>query len=189
MYGRARYIVPCITPSQKYVTEYEGIDIAIGFENEEEVKKYLAVDNLNYDMLFFDIDSHEAYIKTKSIRNDKNFFVTAFDNFSLKKGLEIVGKIKDKAVMTKILFSREMTQEEDDYLNFLSFYYAIQWSEKKIYFPYDMGDSTAIIEGQRTSKIKFKYLSDTYKDGLEAVVFEIEPTTNKAEVKKILKNI
>ena len=80
MYGRARYIVPCITPSQKYVTEYEGIDIAIGFENEEEVKKYLAVDNLNYDMLFFDIDSHEAYIKTKSIRNDKSFFVTAFDN-------------------------------------------------------------------------------------------------------------
>ena len=52
-----------------------------------------------------------------------------------------------------------------------------------------MGDSTAIIEGQRTSKIKFKYLSDTYKDGLEAVVFEIEPTTNKAEVKKILRNI
>ena len=67
MYGRARYIVPCITPSQKYVTEYEGIDIAIGFENEEEVKKYLAVDNLNYDMLFFDIDSHEAYIKTKDV--------------------------------------------------------------------------------------------------------------------------
>ena len=26
---RARYIVPCITPSVYYITEYEGVDVAI----------------------------------------------------------------------------------------------------------------------------------------------------------------
>ena len=143
---------------------------------------------LNYDVILIDIDSNEAYEQTETIRNDKNFFVTAFDNYSLKKGLEVVGKTQDKAIMTKILFSREMLQE-DDYLNFLSFYYAIHWDDEKIYFPYDMGDSTAIIEGQRTSKIKFKFLSEAYRDGLEAVVKEIEPEINRAQVKKILKNI
>lgn len=187
--ARARYVVPCITPSQSYVTEYEGIDFAIGLDTEDDVKKYTAVEALNYDYIITDIDSKKAYEQTEAIRNDKNFFVTAFDNFSLKKGLEIIGKIQDKVIMTKILFSREMLQEEDDYLNFLSFYYAIQWEKEKIYFPYDMGDSSAIIESQRTAKIKFKFLSEAYKDGLEEVVWRIEPSLNRNEIKKILRNV
>lgn len=187
--GRARYIVPCITPSQSYLTEYEGIDFAIGLNTEEDIKKYLVVQDLNYDYIILDIDSKTAYQQTEAIKNDRNFFVTAFDNFSLKRGLEIIGKIQDKAIMTKILFSREMLQEEDDYLNFLSFYYAIQWEKDKIYFPYDMGDSSAIIESQRTAKVKFKFLSDAYKDGLEEVVCKIEPTINRNEIKKILRNV
>lgn len=178
-----------MTPSKSYITEYEGIDFAVGFNTEDEIKKYLMVQTLNYDYVFTDIDSHQVYQQTNAKKNDKNFFVTAFDNFSLKKGLEIVGKIQDKSIMTKILFSREMTQEEDDYLNFLSFYYAIQWEEEKIYFPHDIGDSTAIIEGQRTAKIKFKFLSEAYKDGLEAVVKAIQPDIDKMEIKKILRNI
>ncbi len=186
---RARYVVPCITPSQSYVTEYEGVDFSIGLNTEDDVKKYLAVQELSYDYIITDIDSKNAFQQTDAMKNDKNFFVTAFDNYSLKKGLDIIGKLQDKAIMTKILFSREMLQEEDDYLNFLSFYYAIQWEEEKIYFPYDMGDSTAIIEGQRTAKIKFKLLSEAYKDGLEEVVCKIEPELNRNEVKRILRNV
>lgn len=187
--SRARYVVPCITPSQSYVTEYEGIDFAIGLKTEEDVKKYLAVLTLNYDYIITDIDSKEAYEQTETIKNDKNFFVTAFDNYSLKRGLEIIGKIQDKALMTKILFSREMAQEEDDYLNFLSFYYAVQWDNDKIYFPYDMGDSSAIIESQRTAKVKFKFLSEAYKDGIEEVVCKIEPELNRNNIRRILRSV
>lgn len=43
---KARYIVPCIAPSKYYITEYEKIDVAVGFNNLEEIKKYLSVDNL-----------------------------------------------------------------------------------------------------------------------------------------------
>ena len=178
-----------MTPSQSYVTEYEGVDFAIGFPSEDDIKKYLATETLNYDYMLMDIDSNKAYEQMQVAKNEQNFFVTAFDNYSLKKGLEIVGKIQEKAMMQKILFSREMTEEEDDYLNFLSFYYAIQWEEDKIYFPYDMGDSTAIIEGQRTAKIKFKFLSEAYKNGLEEVVKKIEPELDKMEIKKILRTI
>lgn len=49
----------------------------------------------------------------------KNYFVTSFDAFSLKKGLEIINTIEEPISMTKVLFSREMLKEEDDYLNFL----------------------------------------------------------------------
>lgn len=149
----------------------------------------MSVNKLEYDYILIDIDSKQAYEETEAIKNDKNFFVTAFDNFSLKKGLEIIGKIQDKVIMTKVLFSREMLQEEDDYLNFLSFYYSIQWDKDKIYFPYDIGDSSAIIESQRTAKIKFKFLSEAYKGGLENIVYKIEPDINKMEIKKILRNL
>ena len=43
---KARYIVPCIAPSKYYITEYEKIDVAVGFSSLEEIKKYLSVEEL-----------------------------------------------------------------------------------------------------------------------------------------------
>lgn len=43
---KARYIVPCIAPSRCYITEYEKFDVAVGFNNSEEIKRYLGVDEL-----------------------------------------------------------------------------------------------------------------------------------------------
>lgn len=37
---KTRYTVPCITPSRSYITTYEDIDIAIGFDNLHEIKNY-----------------------------------------------------------------------------------------------------------------------------------------------------
>ena len=91
--------------------------------------------------------------------------------------------------MTKILFSRDMTQEEEDYLNFLSFYYSVQWEGNKIYFPYDNGDSTIIIENQRAAKIGFKNLSLEYREGLLELTEQIVPETRESEIKRIIKNI
>lgn len=38
---KAKYIVPTITPTKTYITEFEGIDVAVGFENLNSVKEYL----------------------------------------------------------------------------------------------------------------------------------------------------
>lgn len=43
---KARYVVPCMAPSKCYITEYENIDVAVGFNNLEEIKRYLGVDEL-----------------------------------------------------------------------------------------------------------------------------------------------
>jgi len=156
---KSRYTVPCIAPSQCYVTQYEGIDVAVGFKKIEEVINYVGTSDFNYDYILVDVDSN-AEIKKLELHNaSKNYFVTGFDSYSLKKGLEIIGQGQDKIIMTKILFSKYMLDEEDDYLNFLSFYYAVQWEKGKIYFPFEIGDGTVIIENQRTSRIKFKELS------------------------------
>lgn len=187
--GKARYTVPSISPSKYYITEFEGIDVAIGFNNMESIADYLGVSDLQYDFALIDIDSHENLERFNMELADKNYFVTGFDNYSLKKGLEIIGKMPDKILMTKVLFSRDMQKEEEDYLNFLSLYYSIQWEEEKIYFPYDNGDSTVIIENQRAGRISFKNLSIEYKKGLLELTQQIIPEIRNGEIKRIIKNI
>lgn len=186
---RARYIVPCISPSKYYITEYEGIDVAVGFDSLEEVKNYLSAIELEYDVVFIDIDSQKNFNNFNMLKADKNYFVTGFDSYSLKKGLEIIGNIPEIVTMTKILFSREMLEEEDDYLNFLSFYFSVQWTNDKIYFPYDNGDNTAIIENQRAAKIRFKNLSPEYKESLLIIAEKVLPEVKDSEMRKAFRNI
>ena len=183
---KARYIVPSIAPSKSYVTEFEKIDVAIGFDDLNDIKNYLANDNLEYDFVLIDIDDNKHFQKMEMEKAYKNYFVTGFDNYSLKRGLDAIGKMQDKILMTKVLFSQEMLQEEDDYLNFLSFYYSVRWDNKKIYFPYDTEDNSAIIENQRIARIRFKNLSDTFKQGLYSISEDILQDDSKGEIKKII---
>ena len=121
--------------------------------------------------------------------SDKNYFVTAFDNYSLKRGLEIIGKTAEKNLMTKILYSKHMAKEEDEYLNFLSFYYSVKWSKEKIYFPYEIGDNSIIVENQRNARISYKELSPQYKEGILTIISQIAPEIRLGDVKKMIKNI
>lgn len=186
---KARYIVPAIAPSKCYVTEYENIDIAIGFDNTKDITAYLGTDNIKYDFVLIDIDHNKMFERFDMIKANKNYFITGFDSYSLKRGLEIMGKMPDKVTMTKVLFSRDMLQEEEDYLNFLSFYYSVQWEENKICFPTESGDESIIIENQRSARIKFKELTPEYREGLFYLTTGICPEAKQNDVKKILKNI
>ena len=60
---RAKYIIPSITPTVSYVTEFEDIDVAVGFKNFENIKDYLGLEKgkeLEYDYAFIDIDDGKA---------------------------------------------------------------------------------------------------------------------------------
>ena len=186
---KTRYTVPCIMPSRKYITTYEDMDIAIGFENLQEIMNYAGTQEFNYDIMLLDIDNREAFENFEMYTSDKNYFVTAFDNYSIKKGLETVGQSEEKVLMTKILFSKNMDRDEDEYLNFLSFYYAVKWSKEKIYFPFEAGDSSVIVQNQRNARISFKELSMQYKEGILEIISQIAPEIRLGDVKKMLKNI
>ena len=189
---KARYVVPVINPTKEYITEYEDIDIAVGFSNLEDIKKYLALadtQELDYDYVMFDVDDIEGFQNFKLQEAEKNYFVTSFDNYSLKKGLEILSGLKEVLKLKKILFASQILKEEDDYLNFLSLGYKIMWDEERIYFPIENGDLNVIYENQRVAKIKFKKLSIQYKDGLAGVTEEIVGMNESPMVRKAMKSI
>ena len=189
---KARYVVPVINPTKEYITEYEDIDIAVGFSNLEDIKKYLALadtQELDYDYVMFDVDDIEGFQNFKLQEAEKNYFVTSFDNYSLKKRLEILSGLKEVLKLKKILFASQILKEEDDYLNFLSLGYKIMWDEERIYFPIENGDLNVIYENQRVAKIKFKKLSIQYKDGLAGVAEEIVGMNESPMVRKAMKSI
>ena len=189
---KVKYIIPVINPTVSYVTEFEEIDIGVGFDDFEEVKEYLGLtekESLNYDIVLIDIDSTKAFDNFDMRSAETNFFVTSFDLYSLKKGLEIISGYKEEIPMTKILYSKEMLQEEDDYLNFLSMKMNVNWNPNKIYFPFEQGDQSVIIENQRVAKIKFRNLSEHYKESLLMVVNEIIEEIKFGELRKVLRSI
>lgn len=189
---KARYVVPAINPTITYVTEYEGIDIAVGFQNIQDIKRYLGISEkqeLEYDIVLIDTDNIESFKSFKLEESFKKYFVTSFDAYSLKKGLEILNGLDTVINLTKVLFSEEMLKEDDDYLNFLSLGYKIVWNEYRIYFPIENGDLSVIYENQKIAKIKFKKLSVQYKDGLAYISEEILGDVSEFSVRKAIKTI
>lgn len=189
---KARYVVPVINPTTMYVTEYEDIDIAVGFNDIEEIKKYVGVSegqDLEYDVVFVDSDNIKGFNDFDLENAHKNYFVTSFDVYSLKKGLETLMGLKNVISLTKIYFSKEMLKEEDDYLNFLSLGYKIVWNENRIYFPIENGDLSVIYENQRVAKVKFKKLSIQYKDSLAFLAEEILGDISESRIRRAIKII
>lgn len=188
---KAKYIIPAIDDySNSYVTNYLDIDIAVGFSNFNEIKKYLGMPEtavFTYDYILIDIDNPNLVEGFELYTSEKNYFVTSSDLYCLKKGLELLSGLEAPLNITKIYFSNRMSKAEDDYLNFLALGYKVKWQENIIYFPLQTSDQEIMMENQRLTRIKFKGLSTEYKEALIYLVNEI--SDNLYEVKRAYKQI
>lgn len=189
---KCKYVVPVINPTKSYITTYEDIDVAVGFQNMESLKQYLGLENdekMDYDFFIVDTDTFEG-IATFGLQSaDKIYFVTSFDSYSLKKGIEVLSQLGVPIHATRIFFSKDMSNEENEYFDYLSLGIRVIWSEEKIYFPLENGDFPAIMENQRISKIKFGNLSNEYKDNIKFLVNDIDPEIGEKTIRNIVKEL
>ena len=204
---KIKYIIPSINPTKSYITSFEDIDFAVGFEDWVEIEKYLGIEtNTNnegeeekennvavtademYDYVLIDVDSHEKLKSFNVEKNDKNYFVTSFDMFSLKKGISIFQDLTQPMKLTKIEFSYENTKEDEEYLNYLSLEYKINWKNYAFYFQILGEDNKVFEENQRLEKIRFRRLSIGYKDALAYVVQDICKNESAGKIKRSMKD-
>lgn len=180
---KAKYIVPVISPAKAYVTSYEDIDIAVGLYNYSSIKSYLGLPEhavLTYDYIFIDVDSIEEMRNFNISETNKKYFVTGFDSYSLKRGLEILAGMGETLEFKKVLFSKNISYEEEEYFNYLALGTKVKWDDETIYFPLEQGDQGVIIENQMVQKIKFKKLTELYKESLLYIANEL--VEDKADV-------
>ena len=182
---KARYIVPTISQTKSYITEFEGIDVAVGFKDFKEINDYVeqydAV-KTEYDVALIDIDSMESLYQLNIKSIEKKFFVTSFDVYSLKRGLEIFTELKEPIKLTKVLFSKKLLEEENEYLEYLASQYKIEWDDYAVGFP--LADESIIIESHAVCKIRLKRLSEQYKLSLEYMVQYILDDVPEKEISK-----
>lgn len=189
---KCKYVVPVINPTRTYITSYEGIDVAVGFESFENLKQYIALDeneNLEYDYVIVDTDSFEGVAKFGLQGSDKVYFVTSFDMYSLRKGTEILSQLGVPTHMTRIFYSKDMLREEEEYFDYLVLGTKAIWNEEKVYFLLENGDLPAIMENQRISKIKFKNLSNEYKANIAFLINDIDPKIGNKQIRNIIKSL
>ena len=189
---KCKYVVPVINPTKSYITTYEDIDVAVGFESLERLKQYIGLqddEQLEYDYFIVDTDTFEGVSNFSLQSADKVYFVTSFDTYSLRKGIEILSQLGVPTHITRIFISKEMSQEEEEYFDYLSLGIKAIWEEEKIYFPLENGDLPAIMENQRISKIKLSNLSNEYKNNIKFLANNIGPDIGDRTIKSIIKEL
>ena len=189
---KAKYIVPNILPTINYITSYDDIDVAVGFENVAKIKQYVGLEDdeeLEYDFIFIDIDNLDGATNFEIGYLDKNYFVTSFDGYSLKKGIELLRMLNMPLRMERIFYSKEMLKEEEEYFNYLTLDLKIEWDENKLYFLLDNGDLSAQMENHLVQNIKFKNLSNEYKENVVFLINELSPDIGERTIRKIIKEM
>lgn len=190
---KARYIVPVLNPTKSYITTFEEIDVAVGFEKIEDIKKYLSLSNnesFDYDFIFVDCDNADKFKSFGLKEANINYFVTNYGLYSLKRGLEIIQEVGDRIPVKKVWFSNNMSDEEDSYLNILAKDMNIDWIKDKLYFPFEEGDLNANLENQVSEKINLRELSESYKEGMIYMCEEIlKGKKDISYIRKIVKNL
>lgn len=173
---KMRYVVPTISRAKMYITDFEKIDFAVGFQSMEQIIQYLQVGTMSeevlpYDYILLDVDNRVA-LKSFYVTNaEKLYFVTGFDMYSLKRGMDIFTNLEEQVKLTKVLYSNNVTREDEEYLNYISLERKIAWDDIAIYCPLLDSDNKIIEENQRVDKIRIKRLSSDYQ---QAIIYIIQ---------------
>ena len=186
---KMKYLVPSISPTKAYVTDFADVDFAVGFSSINDLVDYLEIEEekMPYDYMLLDID-HDKMIENFGIENTKiNYFVTSFDMYSLQRGVEILKNFVEPMNLSKILCDYHIDKEDEDYLNYLSMDTKIGWNELSIYMPVTGYDKQIIEENQRLYRIRMKKLSQQYLEGIIYIVQDIIQDLNINKIKKMIK--
>ena len=191
---KTRYVVPSIIPTRTYITDFDNVDYAIGFESEQELTRYLGMkdgeelDKTNYDFILIDIDKEET-IEQFGIEEEscKNFYVTSFDIYSLKRGMEILNSLSSNIKLSKILMNYNMKKEDEEYLNYLTMDKRVTWNDFTIYVPLLDENRKIIEDNQRVYKARIKRLISEYQDSIIYIAQNIIEDISANKIKKIIK--
>ena len=117
----------------------------------------------------------------------KKYFVTGFDAYSLRRGLSILENLREPIVLTKVLCRYELQRQDEEYLDYLSMEYKVNWNEFSIYMPNLDEDNQTIEENQKVHKIRFKRLSGEFQEAIMYIVQDILDERSLGKIKRSIK--
>ena len=193
---KTRYLIPSIEitkpeKGQKYITTEAKVDIAVGYNNYNELVQEGILDNMSdtvkkYDFVFFDVDNKEALASIPLDVEDKVFMMTTLDIYSLEKAVEAFSGYNSDREVNRVIFGKKITAQSMNYISYLTKDLNIRYEEHIITFPYDNGDLTIIHENQRARRLNLKPFSNQFKTALSSLAEMVDNTIIR-EVSRYMK--
>lgn len=190
---KTKYAVPAINPTKTYITNFENIDFAVGFQNIEDISNYLGVpegtskENLPYDYMLIDIDDYKAAEIFEIEEAEENYFVTSFDIYSLRRGIELIKSLRAPIELSRIFYDYSMRKEDEEYLNYLSLETKTKWSDFSMYVPITGYDKQIMEENQRVFRLRLKRLSAECLECILYITQDIVKDMNTNKIRKMIK--
>ncbi len=191
---KLKYIVPALNNIGKaYVTQYNNIDFAVGFDSMHDVENYMCDQGINiglYDYIIIDMDSPRSYefFRTRGI--DKMYFFITTSVLSVAKDREIIKAIRvynqDEIKMTKVLHKSFISRAAEDYFESQISDYNVNWQEPTYEIPDDEIDRQVNTDSQFSGIINIKKHSKIYISTIADMTAEIvDDVTSKEVIKEI----
>lgn len=187
---KSKYLIPSMEENKdKYIATAQDVQVAIGYSSYGEVEaEYISKQDTPFDYVFLNTDNYKSYEEFNLGPDDLAFFTTTFDIYSLKKGLEVFSQFKEKKVINKILFARNMTPDHIAYIMYITKDLNITWGDYSVFFPYDNGDLTIIFENQREYRMNLNKFSKNFLNSFYDLCLVIAPEEKK-EIRKLIKQL
>lgn len=189
---RLKYIVPNVSNngSITYISEYQGVDVALGFMNLMGIAQYLRTNQIPYDFVLVDTDNVQTMNSFMIPRLKTNFFVTSYDQYEISRMIENFQYLNQPMEVIKVIISANNTPEQARYLEHLMEKTPVRLKKAEVHFADTIEDRKATLENQLMKEIKLKRYTNSFKDSLEYLVaVAAENIINQAEIKKIIKKL
>ncbi len=185
---RLRYIVPRVASTPTYVSEYDGVDVALGFMNLGQICQYLGTQTLNYDIVIIDTDNPQTFTSFALPNSRKIFYSTSYDEYELQRSLEILGVLRTPIELTKVIISSDLNNKHDEYLNHLLESFQVKWNSNIVQFPDSDRDRNANLSNQLIKQIDIRPYTNLYKECLEYLMsLMMEGIIEQSEIRKIIR--
>lgn len=198
---KLKYIVPALNNIGKsYVTQYNSIDFALGFNSMHDVENYMCEQGINiglYDYILIDMDSPKSYEFFRSRGIDKHYMFIDTSILSVNKNKDIIKAIRiynqenpeEKMKLKKVFFrTYMMSRAAVDYFEKNIADYEVDWIEPD----YDVqmtdvdmmqnidSEFSGIIDIKKHSKMYIELLADMTAELIE----DVTPKQVKAQIKR-----
>lgn len=192
-----KYVIPSLhVAGKEYVTQYNGIDFAVGFDSMHDIENFMCEQSINiglYDYILIDIDCARTYELFRTRNFDKILFFISSSILSVEKNREIVKGMRiyntntEPLRMTKIMYKDVTSRATDEYLNSKIEAYNVEWLEPQYEIPMDERDIMQNVDSQFSGIIDIKKHSKMFIASIAELTAQILGDTLAKEVIKEIK--
>lgn len=193
---KLKYVVPALDNiGRSYVTQYNNIDFAVGFNSMHDVENYMIEQGINinlYDHILIDIDSPKGYelFRTRGINKTYLFLDTTV--LSLSKNKEMVKAMRvytqqgDNLELSRVWFKAYLSRASQEYFDKQIEEYNVKWVEPEYEIQVDERDKMEDIDSELSGIINIKKHSKMYISTIADMTAEIvEDANSKMVLNKI----